>query len=98
MRAQMRRSGHERLKVLLDVINEEGMGDVNKLYGKILEITHRAETSTAAQNEWECEKFRWIVGFITALKAPLTIGDIAALLNLRRTPHSDPVDVLHFVT
>jgi WD40 repeat protein len=95
---QIRRSRHERLKELLDVINEEGMGDVNKLYGKILEITHRAETNTAAQNEWEGEKFRWIVGFIATLKEPLTIGDIGALLELRRTPKSDSVDVLHFIT
>jgi ABC-type dipeptide/oligopeptide/nickel transport system ATPase component len=32
---QIKQSKDERLKKLLDVINEEGMGDVNKLYGKI---------------------------------------------------------------
>jgi hypothetical protein len=89
---------HERLNELLDVINDEGMGDVNKLYGKILEITYSAETNTKAQNEWEHEKFRWIVGFIIMLKEPLPIGDIGALLDLRRTPKSNPVDILHFVT
>jgi WD40 repeat protein len=95
---QLRQSKHERLNELLDVINEEGMGDVNKLYGKILEITYRAETNTERQDQWECEKFRWIVGFIIGLKEPLTIGDIATLLDLRRTPTSNPVDVMHFIT
>ena len=95
---QLRQSRHERLNELLDVINDEGMGDVNKLYGKILEISYRAETNTKAQDEWECEKFRWIVGFIIALKEPLTIGDLATLLELRRTPTSNPVDIRHFIT
>jgi len=95
---QLRQSKHERLDELLDVINDEGMGDVNQLYGKILEITYRAKTNTKGQDEWECEKFRWVVGFIVVLKEPLPIGDIAALLDLRRKPKSNPVDILHFVT
>jgi hypothetical protein len=95
---QLRQSKHERFNELLDVINEEGMGDVNKLYGKILEITYKVETNTKTQDEWECEKFRMIVGFIIVLEEPLRIGDIATLLDLRRTPTSNPVDLTHFIT
>jgi hypothetical protein len=95
---QLRQSEHERLNELLDVINDEGMGDVNRLYGTILEITYSVETNTQAQNDWEDEKFRWIVGFIILMKEPLPVGDIGALLDLRRTPQSNPVDLVHFVT
>jgi hypothetical protein len=49
-------------------------------------------------DEWEYERFRWIVGFIIGLKEPLTIGDLSGLLDLRETPDSDPVDMIHFVT
>jgi hypothetical protein len=42
---------NERLNELLDVIDEEDGGDVNRLYGKILEFTHKAETNTAAGPE-----------------------------------------------
>jgi len=95
---QLRQSEHERLNVLLDVINDEGMGDVNQLYGKILEITYTVKTNTMAQNDWEHSKFRSIVGFIVMMKEPLPVGDIAALLELRQTPQSNPVNVVHFVT
>jgi len=97
---QLRQSEHERLNELLDVINDEGMGDVNKLYGKILEITvtYSVETNTKAQQDWEHEKFRCVVGFIVMMKEPLPVGDIGALLDLRRTPNSNPVNVVHFVT
>jgi len=94
---QLRQSEHERLNVL-DVINDEGMGDVNQLYGKILEITYTIKTNTMAQNDWEHSKFRWIVGFIVMMKEPLPVGDIAALLDLRQTPYSSPVNVVRFVT
>jgi hypothetical protein len=33
-----------------------------------------------------------------ALKEPLPIGDVGALLDLRRTPTSDPVDILHLTS
>ena len=95
---QLRQSKHERLNELLHVINDEGMGDVNKLYGKILEITYDVETNTRAQNDWEHEKFRWIVGFIILTREPLPVGDIGELLDLRRMPNSNPVNVVHFVT
>ena len=95
---QLRQSEHERLNVLLDVINDEGMEDVNQIYGKILEITYTIKTNTKAQNDWEHSKFRSIVGFIVMMKEPLPIGDIAALLDLRQTPQSNPVNVVHFVT
>jgi hypothetical protein len=71
---------------------------VNKLYGKLLEMTYRTETSKKAQDDWEHEKFRWIVGFIIMMKEPLPVGDIAAILDLRRTLKLNPVNVMHFVT
>jgi len=92
---QLRKHGHERLNELLDAINKEGMGDVNTLYGTILMITY---TESDDCDDWEYERFRWIVGFIVALKEALPIEAIATLLDLRRTPESDPVDVIHFVT
>jgi hypothetical protein len=95
---QLRQSEHERLNELLDVINDEGMGDVNRLYGKILVITSSVETNTKAQNDRKHDKFRWVVGFIIMLKEPPPIGDIGALVDLRRTPRSNPVNVVHFVT
>src|SRR5260221_810775 len=95
---QLRQSEHERLNVLLDVINDEGMGDVNQIYAKILEITYTVKTNTMAQNDWGHAKFRWIVGFIVMMKELLPVGDIAALLDLRQTPQSNPVNVVHFVT
>src|SRR5260221_7256546 len=51
-----------------------------------------------AQNDWGHAKFRWIVGFIVMMKEPLPVGDIAALLDLKETPQSNPVNVVHFVT
>src|SRR5258708_9288681 len=94
---QLRQSKHERLNILLDVINDEGMGDVNRLYGKVLEITYSMETNTKAQDDWEREKFRWIVGFIISMKEALPIGEIGGLLDLRQTAQSNAVDVVHFV-
>jgi len=94
---QLKRSQDERLKEMLDVINEEGMDDVNKLYHTILVITYNSGY-TKSTLDWEHEKFRWVVGLIVALKEPLSIGDIAALLDLRHTPASNPVNILHFVT
>jgi len=95
---QLRQSEHERLNVLPDVINDEGMGGVNQLYEKILEITYTVKTNTKAQDNWEHSKFRSIVGFIVMMKEPLPVGDIAALLKLRQTPQSNPVNMVHFVT
>jgi hypothetical protein len=39
----------------------------------------------------DCGVYHW-------LKEPLTIGDLSGLLDLRETPDSDPVDIIHFVT
>jgi hypothetical protein len=89
--------GRECLNHLLDAVNAEGMEDVNKLYQTILNITY---TSNAKSDwhSWAHETFRWVVGFIITLKEPLPIGDVGALLDLRRTPTSDPVDILHLTS
>jgi len=67
------------------------MGDVNNMYGMILVLTIEPDDD----DDWEYER---IVGFIIALKEPLTIGDLSGLLDLRETSDSDPADLIHFVT
>lgn len=93
-RVQLEKHGQERRSRILDICNEKGMGDVSKLYETILEMTIESHD----EDEWEYERFRWIVGFIIRLKEPLTIGELSGLLDLRETPDSDPVDMIHFVT
>ena len=94
---QVRLHGPECLDDLLDSITAEGMEDVHKLYQTILAMTY---TSSAKSNlnSWAHETFRWVVGFIIGLKEPLSIGDVGALLELRRTSESKPIDILRFVT
>ena len=94
-RGQLEKHGRERRNRILNVFNEKGMGDVNNLYGMILRLTIEPDDD---EDVWEYERFRWIVGFVIALKEPLTIGDLSGLLDLRETPDADPVDVIHFVT
>jgi len=53
------------------------MGDVNNLYGMILRLTIEPDDD---EDIWEYERFRWIVGFVIALKEP--IGDLSGLLDL----------------
>lgn len=84
--------GKECLDVLLDKLNSDGMTDMNNLYGLILELSYRK-----FGDEWAFECFRRIVGTIVVLQEPLCIDDISALLNLRRTPTSPPVDIIKFV-
>lgn len=86
--------GTERLNIP-DIFLENGL-DVNSLYRVILETMF--ESDEELNGDWEYEKFRWIVGFIIVLKEPLTIGDLSELLDLRESPDSDPVDIIHFVT
>jgi hypothetical protein len=94
---QLRLYGHECLNYLLDAINAEGMEDVNKLYQTILNLTYSSNMKSN-RNAWAHETFRWVVGFIIALKEPLPIGDVGSLLDLRRTSSSDPIDILHLTT
>ena len=92
-RGQLEKHGLERRNRILNIFNDSGMQDVNNLYGMILKMTLEAH-----EDEWEYERFRWIVGFIIGLKEPLTIGDLSGLLDLRETLDSDPVDLIRFVT
>ena len=94
---QLRLHGPEYLNDLLDAITAEGMNDVNKLYQSILAITYMS-SATFPGNAWAHETFRWVVGFIIALKEPLSVGDVDALLELRRTSTSNPIDILRFAT
>jgi len=95
LRGQLERHGRERRNKILDVFNEIGMGDVNILYRTILQMTFE---DMELDDDWVYERFRWIVGFTVAVKEPLTIGDLSGLLDLRETPDSDLVDIVHFVT
>ena len=94
---QRRLHGDECLGYLLDAITAEGMNDVNKLYQTILAITYTS-SATSHGNAWAHETFRWVIGFIIALKEPLPIGDVDALLELRRTSTSNPIDILCLAT
>jgi hypothetical protein len=42
-RGQLEKHGRERRKKILDIFNEKGMGDVNNLYGMILEMTFESD-------------------------------------------------------
>jgi WD40 repeat protein len=84
--------GSECLDVVLDELNSKGMGDINVLYGTILRLTHKDQT-----DPWVFERFRRIVGCIVVLQEPLCLADLKALLNLRKTSASMPVDIEHFV-
>jgi len=95
---QLRLYGHDCLDGLLDAISAEGMDDVNNLYQTILTLTFMSNAKSS-RNAWAHETFRWVVGFIIALKEPLPLGDVGVLLDLRHTSTSDPINnVLHFAT
>jgi len=94
---QLRLYGHECLNDLLHEVNAEGMEDVNRLYQTILRLIYSSNRKSS-RTAWAYETFRWVMGFIIGLKEPLSIGDIDALLDLRRTSTSGPIDILHFVT
>ena len=89
--------GRECLNRRPDALSAEGMNDVNRLYQTILAITY-SSGATLVEDGWAHETFRWLIGFIIGLKEPLPIGDVGALLDLRQTPTSDPVDILHLTS
>ncbi|KAF8068740.1 hypothetical protein FPV67DRAFT_1760709 [Lyophyllum atratum] len=90
--AQLDRWGRERLKDVLDRLTSEGMKDINKLYTVVLELTYDKDT-----DKWAFETFRRVVGAIVVVREPLSLGDLAAMLNVRERPDSEPVDMELFV-
>ena len=94
---QVRLHGPDCLDDLLDAITAAGVEDVHRLYQILLAITYRSSAKLDL-NAWAHETFRWVVGFIIGLKEPLAIGDVGALLELRLSSESKPIDVLRFVT
>ncbi|KAG6864414.1 hypothetical protein C0991_009685, partial [Blastosporella zonata] len=68
--------------------------DPNSTSSCFVHLIH--QTYRALTNEWEFEKFRIIVGAIVILREPLCLDDLGSLLNLRKTPSSSPVDIIHF--
>ena len=94
---QLRLYGDECLDGRLDAISADGMSDVNNLYQTILAITYTS-SPTFFEDAWAHETFRWVVGFIIGLKEPLAVGDVGALLDLRRTSTSKSINILHFTS
>ena len=95
---QLRLYGHDCLDGLLDAISAEGMEDVSNLYQTILNLTFTSNVKSN-RNAWAHETFRWVVGFIIALKEPLPLGDVGELLDLRYTSTSNPINsILHFTS
>lgn len=92
---QIRAEGTECLDVVLDLLNTDGMGDINVLYGTILQLT--IGESTERSNSWAFERFRRIIGCIVVLREPLRVDDLQSLLDLRQTSSSSPVDIKNFV-
>ncbi|KAF8065124.1 hypothetical protein FPV67DRAFT_1696021 [Lyophyllum atratum] len=74
------------------MLNADALGDINTLYSIIFRMTFKSQASN-----WEFEKFCRIVGAIVVLHEPLCLEDLSALLDLRQTPTSAPVDVVNFV-
>src|SRR6202042_3203510 len=62
---QLDTSGTECLGVVLDMLNTDGMGDINSLYGAILRITYREKS-----DPWEFERFRRVVGSVVVFREP----------------------------
>lgn len=91
IRAQIKLWGSECLDDVLDQLQAQGMGDINKLYSTILEKTYPIGT-----DDWLLEVFRRLVGAIVVLNEPLCLAELKALLNLRRPGGHRPVDVEHF--
>jgi WD40 repeat protein len=84
--------GTECLDEVLNMLNVDGMGDINVLYSTILDLTHRHQTDPGA-----FETFRRLVGCIVVLREPLCLAEIIYLLDLRNVRTGKPVDVLHRV-
>ncbi|KAF7974879.1 hypothetical protein HWV62_11143 [Athelia sp. TMB] len=83
--------GMECLNDLLDTFSHEGMGDINTLYGVILQLAYNK-----SNDPWVHQTFRRVVGCIIAAQEPLSIAKITSLLALRRNPTSSPVDIIRF--
>lgn len=83
--------GVECLHDVLDMLTADNLDDINTLYGLILRITLKDNAA-----EWEFERFRRIIGAIIFLQEPLSLDDLAELLDLRKE-WSHPVDIPHFV-
>ncbi|KAJ7686101.1 hypothetical protein B0H17DRAFT_1072702 [Mycena rosella] len=92
IRSQIRTFGLECLDDVLDQLNMKGMGDINLLYGTILEKMYSGES-----DPWAFETFRRVVGAIVALNTPFSLGTLEKILDLRRMDTHRPVDVTHFV-
>ncbi|KAJ7631788.1 CHAT domain-containing protein [Mycena rosella] len=92
IRSQILTFGSECLDDVLDQLNMKGMGDINLLYGTILEKMYSGES-----DPWAFETFRRVVGSIVVLNTPFSLGTLERILDLRRMDKHRPVDVTHFV-
>ncbi|KAG6807851.1 hypothetical protein H0H92_006215, partial [Tricholoma furcatifolium] len=89
--------GQERLPLLLADLNGKGMIDIDALYGFIIFSTYANQLKNERDAEWACETFRRLVGAIVVLCEPLPLDSLHAILDLRETPSSPAVDVVHLV-
>ncbi|KAG6901992.1 hypothetical protein C0995_005792 [Termitomyces sp. Mi166 len=90
---RLRLDGTEALYTVLDRFDSGAMTNMNTLYRTILEELY----PEGYKDEWTLEKFRRLVGAILVLREPMNIRDLRALLDLRETRNSAPVDVRAFV-
>jgi hypothetical protein len=86
---QVEEYGKECLEDVLNQLGEEGMEDINVLYGTILQLTHKNQ-----EDPWA---FRRLVGCIIVLQQPLCLKDITTLLDLQKNTSHEAVHIEHCV-
>ncbi|KAG6811210.1 hypothetical protein H0H92_008505 [Tricholoma furcatifolium] len=91
--AHLTKQGREGLhSVFSTLTGSTRMKDINELYGVTLDLVYDDDAEL-----WNLEKFRRIMGAIVVAREPLTLKQLEELLDLRKTPDSDLVDIEHFV-
>lgn len=85
------------LDCLDEVLNEltgKALQDINHLYMHILDS---AQKKYSDLTDWDCEKFRRIIGALVLLREPLCLDDLSELLNLRQGRSNSLIDMVNFV-
>ena len=89
IRDQINDRGESCAQEVLNLLDEEGMGDINALYHNILDTTFARPTENLFA------ALRRIIGIIVNLREPLCLAAIEELLGWRENPL--PVGLVHFV-
>ncbi|KAG6905618.1 hypothetical protein DXG01_001675 [Tephrocybe rancida] len=90
--ASLRLRGKEDPDAVFVEFKEEDLTDLAKLYMRVLTLSY----TNPAANKWTFETFRRIMGAIMVVQQPMNIRDLSALLDLRQTPRSGPIDLMNF--